>query len=185
MLIGHFNPMVIGDYRPMVTTPSELKKRFWDMFIVDALIGNWDRHNGNWGFLYNSRTDRMTLAPVYDCGSCLYPQADETIMRKTLTNSADRDFRIFEIPLSSIKQNGEKIRYFDFIFSLKNNGCNMVLKRITPKINMTEINAVIDEIPCITDLQKEFYKTMLAERKEKILDRSLMLLRRREREIER
>lgn len=25
-----------------------LKKWFWDMFIVDALIGNWDRHNGNW-----------------------------------------------------------------------------------------------------------------------------------------
>lgn len=33
--------------------PSELKNRFWDMFIVDALIGNRDRHNGNWGFLYN------------------------------------------------------------------------------------------------------------------------------------
>lgn len=165
--------------------PSELKKRFWDMFIVDALIGNWDRHNGNWGFLYNSRTDQMTLAPVYDCGSCLYPQADEKIMKNTLINPADRDFRIFEIPLSSIKQNGEKIRYFDFIFSLKNNGCNMALKRITPKINMTKINAVIDEIPCITDLQKEFYKTMLEERKEKILDRSLMLLRRREREMER
>lgn len=61
----------------------------------------------------------------------------------------------------------------------------MALKRITPKINMSEINAVIDEIPCITDLQKEFYKTMLAERKEKILDRSLMFLRQREREQER
>lgn len=166
-------------------SPSELKKRFWDMFIVDALIGNWDRHNGNWGFLYNSRTDQMTLAPVYDCGSCLYPQADEKIMKNTLINPADRDFRIFEIPLSSIKQNGEKIRYFDFIFSLKNNGCNMALKRITPKINMAKINTVIEEIPCITDLQKKFYKTMLAEHKEKILDRSLMLLRRREREMER
>ncbi len=50
-----------------------LKRRFWDMFIVDALIGNWDRHNGNWGFLYNSRTDEMTLAPVFDCGSSLFP----------------------------------------------------------------------------------------------------------------
>lgn len=28
-----------------------LTERFWDMFVVDALIGNWDRHNGNWGFL--------------------------------------------------------------------------------------------------------------------------------------
>ena len=57
-----------------------LKERFWDMFIVDALIGNWDRHNGNWGFLYNVQTDEISLAPVFDCGSCLFPQADESIM---------------------------------------------------------------------------------------------------------
>ena len=28
---------------------DKLLMRFWDMFIVDAFIGNWDRHNGNWG----------------------------------------------------------------------------------------------------------------------------------------
>ena len=28
--------------------PRKLKEWFWDIFIVDALIGNWDRHNGNW-----------------------------------------------------------------------------------------------------------------------------------------
>ena len=27
--------------------PVELMRHFWDMFIVDAFIGNWDRHNGN------------------------------------------------------------------------------------------------------------------------------------------
>ena len=32
---------------------EELSERFWDMFIVDALIGNWHRHIGNWGFLYD------------------------------------------------------------------------------------------------------------------------------------
>ena len=53
--------------------PALLKQHFWDMFIVDALIGNWDRHNGNWGFLYNTMTDELHLAPVYDCGSSLLP----------------------------------------------------------------------------------------------------------------
>lgn len=24
-----------------------LTERFWDMFVVDALIDNWNRHNGN------------------------------------------------------------------------------------------------------------------------------------------
>lgn len=162
-----------------------LKKRFWDMFIVDALIGNWDRHNGNWGFLYNSRTDEMKIAPIYDCGSCLYPQADEKTMKATLSDPSERDFRIFEIPLSGIKQNGSKIKYFDFISSLKNRDCNVALKRIMPKIDMQKINKLIDDTPFITELQKEFYKTMLSERKLKILDKSLSLLRKRERSLKR
>ena len=33
--------------------PIELKEHFWNMFVIDAFIGNWDRHNGNWGFLYS------------------------------------------------------------------------------------------------------------------------------------
>ena len=33
----------------------EIKQRFWDMFVVDAMLGNFDRHNGNWGFLYNQQ----------------------------------------------------------------------------------------------------------------------------------
>lgn len=165
--------------------PAELKKHFWNIFIVDALIGNWDRHNGNWGFLYNRRTDEITLAPIYDCGSCLYPQADETIMEATLNDPAERDLRIFQIPLSGIKIDGKKINYFDFISSLQNKDCNAALKRIVPKINMQKIYTLIDETPFITELQKKFYKTMLAERKEKILDKSLQLLRRRERSQER
>ena len=165
--------------------PVELKRRFWDMFIVDALIGNWDRHNGNWGFLYNSRTDEISMAPVYDCGSCLYPQADENIMKITLETRAEMDLRIFEIPLSGIRQDGEKIRYFNFISSIKDTGCNEALKRITPKIDMKKINDLIDETPGISDLQKTFYKTMLAERKEKILEKSLQLLQKKERALER
>lgn len=165
--------------------PAELKKHFWNIFIVDALIGNWDRHNGNWGFLYNRRTDEITLAPIYDCGSCLYPQADETIMEATLNDPAERDLRIFQSPLSGIKIDGKKINYFDFISSLQNKDCNAALKRIVPKINMQKIYTLIDETPFITELQKKFYKTMLAERKEKILDKSLQLLRRRERSQER
>ena len=162
--------------------PTELKKRFWDMFIVDAFIGNWDRHNGNWGFLYNKRTDEVTIAPVYDCGSCLYPQADEGIMQRTLTDPAEMDFRIFEIPLSGIRLDGEKIRYFDFISSLKNKDCNEALKRLVPRIDMKKVFELVNETPFISDLQKSFYFTMLSERKEKILDRSFSLLCRQERQ---
>lgn len=152
-----------------IMDPQELENYFWDLFIVDALVGNWDRHNGNWGFLYNTETDEVKLAPVYDCGSCLYPQADEEIMKKILDNKNEMEYRIFEIPTSAIKENDKKIKYFDFISSLKNSGCNKALKRIYSKIKMEEINSIINKIPCIDSLQKEFYKTMLQNRKEKII----------------
>lgn len=163
--------------------PHVLKEWFWDTFVVDALIGNWDRHNGNWGFLYNIETDSMTIAPIYDCGSSLYPQADEEIMRMTLENKSARDYRVFNIPKSSIKDNGEKINYFDFISSLKNEDCNRALKRITPRIDLSKICYMIDNTPYISELQKAFYKTMIIERKEKILDYSLNKLKSIERDI--
>lgn len=155
------------------------------MFIVDALIGNWDRHNGNWGFLYNSRTDEISIAPVYDNGSCLFPQADENIMMATLEDPSEMNFRIFEIPVSGIRLDGQKIRYFDFISSLKNEDCNRALKRIVPRIDMNKIAELVNTTPYISDLQKRFYFTMLAERKEKILDKSLQLLLKSEREQKR
>lgn len=161
--------------------PKLLTDWFWDMFIVDALIGNWDRHNGNWGFLYNPETDKISLAPIYDCGSCLFPQADDEIMRKTLDDPAELEIRIFERPLSGIKTNGQKIQYFKFISSLENKDCNKALKRILPRIDMNKIDKIVDKTPFISDLQREFYKTLLRERKERILDFSYQKLRKRER----
>ena len=144
------------------------------------MIGNWDRHNGNWGFLYDARSDTMTLAPVYDCGSCLYPQADDEIMEKVLISESELNYRIFEIPTSAIMLNGKKIKYFDFISSLQNEDCSRALKRIVPRIDMKKICGIVKDTPFITDLQKQFYTTMLEKRKECILDYSLEALKKRE-----
>ncbi|MBQ7574892.1 MAG: HipA domain-containing protein [Clostridia bacterium] len=153
--------------------PKVLKERFWDMFIVDALIGNWDRHNGNWGFLYNTNTDEVTLAPVFDCGSSLYPQADEDMMREILKNKSELNHRVFDIPLSAITYNGKKINYFKFISSGKFEDCNKALIKITERIDMNKVFEIIDNTETITETQNTFYKTMLSERKKHILDFSL------------
>ena len=153
-----------------VMDSKRLSERFWDMFIIDAFIGNWDRHNGNWGFLYDTNTDEMKLAPVYDCGSSLYPQADEEIMKSVLEFEEELNYRVYEIPTSAILLNGKKIKYFEFIASLNNADCNAALLRIVPKINMEEIKRIIESTPFISDLQKKFYVTMLTKRKELILD---------------
>lgn len=166
-----------------VMDPRQLENFFWDMFIVDAFIGNWDRHNGNWGFLYNTETDEVGIAPVFDCGSCLYPQADDGLMKKILSEKEELDFRIFTIPTSAIKIDNKKINYFDYLSSLTNHSCNSALKRISGRIDLEMINKIIDDIPCISSLHKEFYSTMLKERKERIIDFSLNKLKHKEKAL--
>lgn len=99
---------------------DELRQFFWDMFIADAFLGNFDRHNGNWGFLVDEEKQQAELAPVYDCGSCLYPQLDLERMKTVLQDEAEIDQRIYTFPTSSIEEGGKKISYFDYISSLKN-----------------------------------------------------------------
>lgn len=106
-------------------------------------------------------------------------------MRATLENQPQRDLRTFSQPLSVVKINNQQINYFDFISSLKNADCNRALKRILPKVNINHIFRIVDETPFISELQKQFYKTMLQSRKERILDFSMEKLLEREKEQQR
>lgn len=142
---------------------------FWDMFVVDALLGNFDRHNGNWGFLYNSGTDTAELAPVFDCGSCLLPQADEKVMKDVLAKEDELNARVYRFPTSAIKFNGRKINYYEFLMSSKYVECNEALERIVSRIDLERIAQFIDGVAYISELQKTFYKTYIAARFEKIL----------------
>lgn len=165
----------------MVVEPERLRAFFWDMFVVDALIGNWDRHNGNWGFLYNQITDEMDIAPIYDCGSSLYPQADEDVMRLVLSDVGERRTRIYNRPVSALRIEYKKVNYYSYISSMENEDLNNALLRIVPRLKEEAIRELIDATPTLSDLQREFYKTMLVERKQIILDETYnKLLKRNE-----
>ena len=149
--------------------PDSLLEHFWNVFIIDAMLGNFDRHNGNWGFLYDPAADSSQIAPVFDCGSCLLPQADEKVMREVLENEDEMNARVFQFPTSAIKQNDRKINYYDFIIRAENTDCNSALKRICIRIDMVKIQAFIDDVPYLSDLQKEFYFRYIMARFEMIL----------------
>ena len=149
--------------------PVELLEHFWNVFVVDAFLGNFDRHNGNWGFLYDPETERASLAPVYDCGSCLLPQADERIMEDVLGDDDLLNARVYRFPTSAIKQNERKINYYDFLTAAENEDCNAAVLRIVERIDMDEIDAFIDGVELVSELQKEFYKTYLRARYERII----------------
>lgn len=145
-------------------SPEVLRKHFWNMFIVDALLGNFDRHNGNWGFLYDDNTGETEIAPAFDCGSCLLPQADNKVMEKVLTDESELHARVFQFPTSAIKRNGRKINYYDFLSRAENEDVCEALKRIVPKIDLRQIEAFLDQVQGISDLQREFYKRYIKAR---------------------
>ena len=147
----------------------ELKNFFWDMFVVDAFIGNFDRHNGNWGFLINENLKNVEIAPIYDCASCLYPQLTDKRIEEIINNEEEMDARVYVFPTSTIKVNDKKINYFEYMSSLSNEECNKALIRIFPKINIEIINKIIDDIDSISNVRKDFYKKILYYRYTKIL----------------
>lgn len=150
------------------TNVTETTDRFWDMFIVDALIGNFDRHGGNWGFI--KRNNQYRIAPVYDNGSSLYPKLNtDEKLAAILASEEEIDQRIYKFPTSHIKVKGRKSSYFEVISSRQFDACNEALKRIVPRIDLDRINTIIDEIEGISELRKQFYKVMLQQRYEKIL----------------
>ena len=148
---------------------NKLKDFFWDMFIADSLVGNFDRHNGNWGFLIDEGAEKIEIAPIYDNASCLYPQLDDETMENIMKNKEEMEARVYVFPTSAIKINDKKINYFEFIGSLENEECNKALKRIYQLIDIKKINKIIENTPYISNVKKEFYKKIINLRYEKII----------------
>ena len=141
---------------------------FWDMFIIDALIANFDRHGSNWGFI--KKDNKYRLSPVFDNGSSLFPQlnTDEKI-QKILENEYEINRRIYEFPTSQVQYNGQKSSYYAIISSLAFEECNHALVRIVQRVDLDKINKLIDTVENISEIRKEFYKTIIKQRYEKIL----------------
>lgn len=141
---------------------------FWDMFIVDALIANFDRHGSNWGFI--KKDERYRLSPIFDNGSSLFPQlnTDEKI-EAVLSNQEEINRRVYQFPTSQVKHKGKKSSYYETISCLEFEECNHALIRIAERVDLEKINKLIDSVEEISEIRREFYRTILKQRFEKIL----------------
>ena len=152
--------MEVIEENKMIDT-EETKRKFWDMFIIDSLIGNTDRHNGNWGFLLNKTTGKVEFSPIYDCGSCLNPMLeDEEIKEFNETELKNLAINCY----SCLKENGKKINYMTYIKQMENEECNNAIKRLFTSIIMDEIKSFINSIESMSDIRKDFYKKIIEQR---------------------
>ena len=159
--------MEVIDNNKMKIDKIKFKEYFWNMFIIDSLIGNTDRHNGNFGFLIDVTNNNITNAPIYDCGSCLSPMLDDNDISKL----SDSEIKNIAVNIySAIKINDKRINCFSFISSTCNNECNDAVKRIFKNIDILKIEEFINNIEGMSLVRKKFYINLIEIRYEMIKD---------------
>lgn len=135
-------------------------QHFWNMYLIDAWIGNFDRHGSNWGFL--KKDNRYRMAPIYDNGSSLFPRLNTDIkLQKILDSEEEMLKRVYTFPTSQILLQGKKSSYYELIDSLQYKECNDALIRMKPKIDLEKMEKIIDGVEEISMVRKTFYKSML------------------------
>lgn len=145
--------------------------RYWDTFILDAMLGNFDRHANNWAYFIRNDGTGMQIAPIYDCGSCLYPQLADTSIPSILSSEEEILMRIDKFPTAALElPDKTKANYKEYINSLENPDCTAALLRVFPQIDKQIINDTIYNNSAISDIRKEFYSVMLNKRIERILE---------------
>jgi len=152
---------------------DEAVKAFWELFVFDALVGNFDRHAGNWGYIINADNGSIKPAPVYDCGSSLYPALSEAGMAAVLDDDREIEKRVYTFPTAALSVGAvKKISYYDMLSSGYSKDCTAALLKIYEKIDLLKLTNVIDNMTELSDIRKNFYIIMLSERKEKILEKA-------------
>lgn len=161
--------MLMLEENMKLTNVEETIQHFWDMYLIDAWIGNFDRHGSNWGFL--KKENKYRIAPVYDNGSSLFPRlnTDEKLL-KILGSKEEMEKRVYQFPTSQILLKGQKSSYYELINSLHYRECNEALIRIRSKINLKKVEQLIDSIEEISVVRKSFYKEILFIRYQKMIE---------------
>lgn len=134
------------------------EERFWQMFVIDALIGNTDRNNGNWGFL--AKDGELQLCPVYDCGGCLNNKRSDEQMKNDLSSGAIRNLAL-NFMCVFLDERGKRINPFQYIEKHPNDTILKTLNLFNEDI-LSRINELIDSlIPIISDIRAIWYKEIL------------------------
>lgn len=162
----------LNDIFEMVNSVNNLEDKelfennFWKIFIVDTLIGNVDRHLGNWALIL--KDNKYRLSPVYDCGSSLHPLLSEEEIIKILNTD---ELKNIAINLkTAYKLNGKTLNYID-IYNIMPNKLKEELINIYSLIDLNKIKDIIYSIDTLSDNMKEFYYKTILLRKENIIDK--------------
>lgn len=148
------------------TDKNNAKIHFWNMFICDAILGNRDRHWGNWGYL--SIENSYKPAPLYDNGACLYPNVNKVIHQYINEDTRYRFLydRVFTFPASLLKikkpDRTYRTNYAEMFRDLNINKTfasqtAWIKNNFTYKTIFRIIRDIVSDINSLNEIYKRFY----------------------------
>lgn len=170
------------EYNPVIKDLKDIKERFWDMFIVDVLINNNDRNNGNWGALY--RNGEFILSPVYDNGSSFSNKLPDSKIKEYLENN-DKMMSSINGCVTAYSYNNIPIKASDISnlsllyeqIEFRNEACKMIttIEERFPLIKdfVSDIPDSFEGYSICSDIRKEFYIHTMQLRLERFLQPAL------------
>lgn len=167
---------LIENHRIFRDMRDEVMERFWDMFVIDALISNFDRNNGNWGILKDSKGNRR-LAPVYDNGNSFFDKWNDSKFESGEEKSeADRIACFIQKPGVYTRADGRRINPYKLIKSMEFDECTKAVVRLYPRLKERReaIIDLVDSMPTYNDNQKAFIKDSLEVISKKVLQETYL-----------
>lgn len=155
-----------------IVDKKEAIELFWNVYIVDCLIANDDRHGKNWGYL--KKNNQYFPAPIFDNGNSLFSNFnDENELSYAISNDDELKDRVYRRPRSVVKNTRGSNDYYSVISSKEYEECNAALIRMTPTIeqNMQKIMDLIDSVD-LSKNKKEFLKKIIKLRFELIISKT-------------
>lgn len=155
---------------PFLQDVPGVVEHFWNMFVIDALVGNTDRNNSNWGIILR-KDGKKDIAPVYDNGNCLNNKWDDKKMEMIMKNLSQLEAEGYKARRCIFEIQGRRINPYQIMESMVYQECSDAICRLTPRIGdcMNKIQAMIEEIPALSEVQKQFYTMIIRYRYEKVL----------------
>lgn len=141
---------------------------FWKMFIIDALIGNPDRNNGNWGLL-TKENSVIGFAPIYDNGNCLNNKWDDDKIAKCLSSEQAIENAAYKGVVCFFTNKDKRVNPFHIIASGKYLKCKVALDSLLDNIDVNAILNVFNESN-ISKVKNCFYSNLIKLRYEHLLN---------------
>lgn len=146
------------------------KIQFWQMFICDAILGNRDRHPGNWGYLVHKGETSYTPAPLYDNGASLFPDLNKRIKEYAIALKTNKEYKFIEnraekFPASLFmmeRNNGEikRTNYYEILSDLRiNKLLAHEVREIREKVGFNQIyESIFREVSEVRHFMKYEYR---------------------------